>query len=204
MTLRYIFARALKKLQGTAVTGSSIHREAKVNAGSHVVNTRMDRYSYCGYDCEIVEADIGAFCSIAGRVAIGGARHPEAWVSTSPAFHFGRGSIRKDLARLDYDAASPRTRIDSDVWIGYGAMVRSGVHIGVGAVVGMGSVVTKDVAPYTVVAGNPAREIRRRFDEPTVTRLLDSRWWELPGETLERLAGLFNDPEAFLKEIEKP
>ena len=120
----------------------------------------MGRYSYCGYHCTLIRCRIGRFCSVADNVSIGLASHPMEWVSTSPAFYHGRDSIPKDLASLDYDPAPAETVIGNDVWIGAGTFIRPGVTVGNGAVVGMGSVVTRDVAPYTIVAGNPARVIR--------------------------------------------
>ncbi len=94
-------------------------------------------------------------------------------------------------ARHDY-SLKLRTVVDSDVWIGEMALIKAGVHIGVGAVIGMGSVVTRDVEPYSVVAGNPARIIRKRFDDETIKALLDSlEWWTLPDSKLKGNRCLF-------------
>ena len=89
------------------------------------------------------------------------------FVSTSPVFLSHRDSVKAKFSRFDY-LDLPRTRIGSDVWIGHGAHVRAGVEIGHGAVVGMGSVVTKDVPPYSVVGGNPARVLRMRLSEENI------------------------------------
>lgn len=117
-------------------------------------------------------------------VSVGLAKHPMTWVSTSPAFYCGRGSIPKNLAVLDFCSDAPKTVIGHDVWIGKGVFIKGGVEIGNGAIIGMGSVVTKDVPPYTIVAGNPAREIRLRFTPPlrTHTPLPPSlfRGWRIP------------------------
>ena len=83
--------------------------------------------------------------------------------------------------RLPFDAAKP-IHIGHDVWIGYGAIIMDGVTIGTGAVVAAAAVVTKDVPPYAIVAGVPARIIRYRFDDDTIRRLLESRWWDFPEE----------------------
>jgi len=125
---------------------------------------------------------IGRYCSIALEVTIFlGYEHNVSWVSTYPF---------PDPLLLGYfpEAASirghPRTRgpvvIGNDVWLGHGATVLSGVTIGDGAVVGARSVVTSDVPPYSVVAGSPARVVRRRFDDDSVSRLLELRWWDWP------------------------
>ncbi len=95
----------------------------------------------------------------------------------------------------------PRTTVGSDVWIGHGAKIRAGVNIGHGAVIGMGSVVTKDVAPYTVVAGVPAKEIGKRFDAELIEGLLASQWWNYDDEKLKRAAVYFAEPREFLKRV---
>ena len=78
------------------------------------------------------------------------------------------------------------TVIGADVWIGHQAVLMPGVQIGPGAIIAAHSVVTRDVAPYTIVAGNPAREVKRRFDPATIDRLLDIAWWDWPAERITR------------------
>lgn len=153
----------------------------------------MERHSYCGYDCSILNCDVGAFCSISNFVSIGGVAHPLHFVSTSPVFLSHKDSVKTKFARHEYLPVL-RTSIGHDVWIGERALIKAGVRIGHGAVIGMGSVVTKDVEPYAIVAGNPARFLRFRFDEIVVQGLLDLQWWNLPEAELEKLGSLFNDP----------
>lgn len=202
MTLSYLWAKLWKKLPGSAIRASALEKPCKVNAQSTVIGTSMGRYSYCGYGCNLINCQIGRFCSIADRVSIGLAGHPMEWVSASPAFYHGRGSIPKDLAALDYDSFPQQTVIGNDVWIGQNVLVKPGVTIGDGAVIGMGSVVTKDVPPYGVVAGNPARLVRLRFAPELAERLERSKWWDLEPAALKRYAHLMSDPEAFLKALE--
>ena len=202
MTLSYFWAKLMKKLPLSAIRDCQLEQPCKINAQSTVLSSTMGRYSYCGYGCTLLHCEIGRFCSISDNVAAGLAGHPMDWVSTSPAFHFGRGSIPKDLAALSYDASAPRTVIGNDVWIGRNVLIKPGVTIGNGAVVGMGSVVTHDVPPYAVVAGNPARTVKFRFAPELAERLEASRWWELEPSVLKKYAPLVNDPEAFLREIE--
>jgi virginiamycin A acetyltransferase len=93
------------------------------------------------------------------------------------------------------------TRVGNDVWIGYGSTVMPGVTIGDGAIVGSCSVVTKDVPPYAIVGGNPAKVIRYRFDEVTIARLLELRWWDWPIERITaRLADLCSEDVSALLE----
>lgn len=196
----YLYAKTVKKIRWNATLNSKIHKTARIESGSLVVQSSMDRFSFCGYDCLIVNCTIGSFCSIASNVSIGGASHPLTWVSTSPAFYKGRDSISKRLASLEYGESKIKncTVIGNDVWIGEGAMIKAGVNIANGAVVGMGAVVTKDIGPYEIWAGNPARCIRKRFSEELIVRLEKSFWWDWPEEKLRRYAMFFDSPEKLL------
>ncbi len=196
----YYWSKILRKIRGSAIRHSTIHPTSKVEPGSSFIDSRMGRHSFCGYDCEIAATDIGHFCSIANYVAIGGGRHPIEWVGTSPVFYEGRDSVSKKFSAFP---RSPQMRvlIGSDVWIGYRAIVAQGVTIGDGAVVGAGAVVTRDVPPYAIVAGSPARLIRYRFDEALREALLASQWWEKSDATIEQCAAYIRDPEQFLKKL---
>ena len=199
MNCIYLWNKILKKMRGCAIRNSQIHSTSKVEAGSHVVNSTMDKYSFCGYDCKIINCKIGSFCSIADEVIIGGAQHPIEWVSTSPVFYKGRDSVKKKFSEFDRPE-EPHTIIENDVWIGDRAIIKGGVHIGNGAVIGMGSVVTKDVGDYEIWAGNPARCIRKRFS-PDVSEALNSmRWWNLSEKELAKDAVNIRFPEKFLNE----
>ena len=136
----------------------------------------MGRHSFCGYDCEITNTEIGSFCSIANNVIIGGGMHPMDWVSTSPAFYIGRDSVKAKFATHTREPVK-KIIIGHDVWIGQYALIKQGITVGTGAVIGMGSVVTKDVEPYSIVAGKPACLINHRFNEDIVQKLLHSKWW---------------------------
>jgi len=194
----YAMARLQKKLCLSAIKRSTIHRTSVAEAGCQIVDSEMGRHSFCGYSCIILNSEIGAFCSIADQVYIGGSHHPMHFVSTSPVFLSHRDSVKAKFSRHEYEQML-RTVIGNDVWIGYGAKIRAGVTIGHGAVVGMGSVVTRDVPPYTIVAGNPAREIRKRFAPKVCMGLLKTEWWALSDEKLKEAAQLFQDPEEFLR-----
>jgi acetyltransferase-like isoleucine patch superfamily enzyme len=198
----YLWAKLLKKSRGSACKGSEVHKSSKIESGSNVRNSTMDRHSFCGYDCEIFNTDIGAFCSIGNRVVIGPGRHPIDWISTSPVFYEGRDSVRAKFATHSRPEL-PRTQILNDVWIGHGAYISAGVVIGNGAVIGMNAVVTKDVDDYAIVAGVPSKLLRFRFTPTTRERLLASRWWELGDREIIAIAHLAKDPDAFLAAIEQ-
>lgn len=121
--------------------------------------------------------EIGSYCSISDSVTIMlGGEHRTDWVTTYPFSH-----LFPDAAKFK---GHPHTRgdivIGHDVWIGYGALILSGVHIGNGAVVAARSVVRSDVEPYSIVAGNPSRHVKFRFDESTVEALEKIAWWNWP------------------------
>lgn len=144
----------------------------------------------------LAPCSIGAFCAIGPEVMIyGQAEHPLDSPSSYP--------FRSHYFMADAPPAQPRTRgpvrIGNDVWIGSRAIILSGVSIGDGAVIGAGAVVTRDVPPYAVAAGNPARVVRLRFAPEIVTRLLQIRWWDWPDEKIRRYEPLlYGDMAAFL------
>ena len=199
--LAYLYAKLLKKLRGSALRSSLVHKSSKVESGSTLVNSKIERHAFCGYDCVIINAIVGPFTSIGTRVTIGGASHPMQFVSMSPAFLSHKDSIKTKFARHIY-LPELLTRIGADVWIGDGAFIKSGISIGPGAVVGMGAVVTRDVPAYAIVAGNPARIVRYRFSGDICERLLRSKWWDLNDSKLLTLGPLINNSAAFLESVE--
>lgn len=120
---------------------------------------------------------IGKFCQIATgvRFIMNGSNHAMNGFSTYPFKVFGAAWVEKDRMQV---VSKGDTVIGNDVWIGNGATIMQGVKIGDGAIIGTNSLVTKDVEPYTIVGGNPAKEIRKRFDEETIRLLLAVKWWE--------------------------
>lgn len=166
-------------------------------------NIRVGRYSYysgyyhghCFDDCArflspddgVDKLIIGSFCSIGSGAAFimaGNQGHRSDWISTFPFFWMPEVPAFADAAN-GFQAAGD-TIIGNDVWIGSEAVIMPGVTIGDGAIIGTRSVVTKDVAAYTVVGGNPSRVIRNRFDDIETARLLELRWWDWSDEHLQR------------------
>ena len=202
MSLSYIYSKILKKLRGNAIRNSRIDKTAVIYSGSSVSSSIIKKYSYCGYDCSISNTVIGAFCSISDHVVIGGAEHPMQWISTSPVFENVKHSGPTKRFSIHNLPPIKQTIIGNDVWIGHAATVKQGVCIGDGAVIGTGAIVTKDVPPYAIVVGCPAKIIKYRFNEETINRLLSLQWWNLSDDKLILLAPYIQDPKLFIDKLE--
>jgi len=152
----------------------------EVGARTILLDVEMGDYSYVVNDSQMTYTTVGKFCSIAAMTRINPGNHP---MHRATQAHFTYRASAYFDGEAD-DAAffawrkSHRVHIGHDVWIGHGAIVLPGRRIGIGAVIAGGAVVTKDVPDYTIVAGNPARPIRRRFSEETAERLVRLCWWD--------------------------
>jgi virginiamycin A acetyltransferase len=147
---------------------------------------------------------IGKYCAIAAgtRFIMSGANHHTAGVSTFPFTIFGGEWAEKtiDIA-LDIPSRGD-TVVGNDVWFGYQSLVMPGVRIGDGAIIATGALVTSDVAPYTIVGGNPARPVKRRYDDADVERLLRATWWDWPTELVtEHVRTIMSGTPADVEEI---
>ena len=157
----------------------------EIGARSKFIESVLGDYSYMVNDSDAIYADIGKFVNIAAHVRINPGQHP---MGRASQHHFQYRSAAYELGEDDADffawrADSP-VRIGHDVWIGHGAVIMGGVTIGTGAVIGAASVVTRDVAPYSIVAGSPARELRQRFPEDIQAALGRIAWWNCPHDRL--------------------
>ena len=141
----------------SSIKCSQVDKKATITYNVKFYNSKIGKYSYVSNDCNIFHTNIGKYSSIALGCNIGGGGHPIHWVSTSPIFTKNNAFTNK-YAHFKFEAYK-ETNIGNDVWIGAGSFVKSGVTISDGAIVGMGSVVTHDIPPYEIWAGNPARHI---------------------------------------------
>ncbi len=188
---------------GCTITDSAFGAYVEIGAGSRVAHSRIGDYSYCDRYADIANADVGKFANIASFVRIGATDHP---LHTAACHHFlYRSDDYWDDAEKDAGffahRQSRRATIGHDTWIGHAAMIKPEVTLGHGAVVASGAIVTKDVAPYTIVAGNPARKLRDRQPPEIAERLIALAWWDWPHDALRMALEDFRrlDAEDFLE-----
>lgn len=172
---------------------SVVSKNAKIHRGAKVFNSEIGDYSYMTRGSSAVYARIGKFCSIGHGSAIGLGHHSLDKLSTSPIFTEKVNGTGHSWTNSTLEYPYKKVTIGNDVWIGSRVMVMGGVKIGNGAVVAAGSIVTKDVPPYAIVAGVPARIIKYRFDEKIVSELLQIKWWDYPDIKLKNVLDLFQD-----------
>lgn len=188
------------------VQDSHLGAYCEVGARTLLTEVTMDDYSYIVNDGQMTYTEVGKFCSIAAMTRINPGNHP---MQRATQAHFTyRASAyfpgEPDEAEFFDWRRGNRVHIGHDVWIGHGAIILPGRSIGIGAVIAAGAIVTKDVPAYTIVAGNPARIIRRRFPEDIAERLIQLAWWNWSHETLRTTLPDFRKVaiEAFLDKYE--
>ena len=176
----------------------------KVGPNTILRDCSVGRFTYFAADSVILNSQIGAFCSIGPEIRIGLGRHPTRdYVSTYPSFYSPHPSGRITFGvSTDFPEYLP-IEIGNDVLISSRCIILDGVKIGDGAIVGAGAVVTRDVADYTVVAGSPARVVRRRFTDEKIAFLRELRWWERDTEWIAKHAPMFRDIELLVQTLSK-
>jgi len=200
--LKFLYAHFIKCLWIPEVRDSAVSPKAKLCRGTSFKNSSIGKYSYVAPNTEIIHTKIGNFTSIAGDCLIGPGSHPVSWGSLSPVFCKGRNALDFHFSDHEYDSFR-ETEIGHDVWIGAKTVVIAGVKIGHGAVVATGAVVTKDIPPFEIWGGVPARFIRDRFPEDVKKMLLECSYWDWPDEKIRLLAADINDLERFLEKLKE-
>ncbi len=181
------------------VLDSAVDDRARLFPPYFLHKSSVGRYSYLSKNASVSCTEIGSFCSIGPNFISGWGIHPLNGLSTSPMFYSTEKQNGFSLAAENKIEERKMIRIGNDVFIGMNVMVLDGVTIGNGAVIGAGTVVSKDVAPYTIVAGNPMRVLRKRFDDETIRHLSAIEWWNWSDERLKEVEQHFFSPEDFIR-----
>lgn len=167
---------------------------------SRLRDTEIGSYSYVARDCQIYNTTVGKFTCIGPNVMTGMGAHPSSgFVSIHPLFYSTIGQS-SGLVIVDENLFDefPRTEIGNDVWIGNNVVIKYGIKVGDGAIIGAGAVVTKDVEPYSIVGGVPAKLIKYRFTKEQIAFLLRFRWWDKDLDWLKTNKDFFQHIERFM------
>lgn len=176
-------------------------------SNTRVYRSKVGMFTYISSNSLISNTKIGRYSSIGSWVSTGIGRHPTNFVSSHPLFH--STSVSESLGFTSYNLEGEKfethkilesgfyVEIGSDVWIGDRVLIMDGIKIGDGAIIGAGSIVNKDIEPYEVVAGVPARHIKYRFQKSEIEFLISLKWWEKDQEWIKKNANLFSDISNF-------
>lgn len=189
----FTFSLCHKGVSKSALIHSNcvISKKARVYMKSRLNGVKMDDYSYIGKNSILHNTNIGKFTSISDCCVIGLPGHPTNHLSTSPIFTAPFNALRETWVKENVYKAGINVEIGNDVWIGYGVMIPNNIKVGDGAIVAAGAVVTKDVPPYAIVGGVPAKVIKYRFSESKINKLLKMQWWDKPYEEIKKNLDLF-------------
>lgn len=177
------------------------HKTSEIRRFAKLKQSKVGKYSRINPDCKLSNTTVGNFTAIGRDSTSGLGRHPMNYVSTQNIFYKKNNMNNKWVKKIDYPPLP--IHIGNDVWIGVEVMILDGVTIGDGAVIGARSVVTKDVPPYAIVVGQPAKVIKYRFDNEVIDRLLEIKWWNLTDEEITEKVNFFREPKISLEIINK-
>ena len=205
--LRWLVKAVLLHLRHASITVEYMADAQRSVFGKHntlrkycrIRNARLGDYSYVGRESQVYEAEVGKFTCIGPRVTIGPGEHPTDRVSIHPMFYSTMGQSNPVIVASNSFDEMPVTVIGHDVWIAQGAILRSGIRIGNGAIVAAGAVVVKDVPAYAIVGGVPSKVIGYRFDEERRQKLEELQWWNWSEEQLRSAVTEMNQPDLFFK-----
>ena len=188
---------------GSRVRQSIVGEYCRIDRQNLLLGVTLGDRSYTGPWNMIFHTKIGKYCSISYGVTIGPPDHNYSRISSHPFIYNPEYGLTEEVATLRDEKFSKPCTIGNDVWIGCNATILRGVKVGDGAVIGANSLVNRDVPPYAIVGGVPARIIRYRFDERVVEQLLRIRWWDWSDEKIRAHIALFQQDNISVEELEE-
>lgn len=203
---RCVFKHGSQISMGTIFGGNNL-----IGENTKFVNSSIGYSSYISHYCDMPNTIIGKFCSIGKNVKVIYGSHPtKTFVSTSPLFYSTKSThdFKKKFTKVDkfeeykYAVHNKFVQIGNDVWIGDNVSIMQGVKINDGAIIGANSIVTKDILPYAVAVGNPAKIIKYRFNEKEINSLMNLKWWDKDIKWIESNSEKFENIEKLIGKIE--
>ena len=202
--LRSIYYKLKTLGENNLKIGKNVHFKNCVFEGENYLannvilkNSRLGYLSYIGAKSNLNLVEIGKFSSVGPNVLIGLGEHPTNRLATHPVFYKNFKHTNINFIGIQDFTEYRQTRIGSDCWIGSNTIIRGGVTIGDGAIVAAGSIVTKDIEPFSIVGGNPAKLIRYRFSNTKINEILANKWWNWDLKDLQRHIELFSEGKSF-------
>ncbi len=187
--------------QKNSIKNSLINKDSKLYAPYSIIDSNVDCSTYISKNSMISMTDIGKFCSIGPNFLCGYGIHPTNGISTSPSFYSTSKQNGISFCTNNKITERKRIQIGNDVFIGMNVTILDGVNIADGAIIAAGSVVVKNVEPYQIVGGVPAKHIRYRFNSEQISKLLEIKWWDWKQEDLKKVEQNFFNIEKFLEEF---
>lgn len=183
-------------------SSTTFTKKTHIRSLSKLRNVKIGEYSRIGFMCSIENSTIGRFTAIGKNCNINLGQHPTNYLTYHSIFYRkGNWGFHDDwVGNIEFETKQP-VIIENDVWIGINCIVMGGITIGNGAIVAAGSVVTKDVPPYSIVTGVPAKVIKYRFSEDIIKRLLEIKWWHLTDNEITNLLPIFHTKNITLDKL---
>ena len=185
----FLFKNGKKNIQidyMSHITNSKMEENTTIYQYVRLHNVKLNSFSYISNHSTLIGVNIGKFCSIGPNCRIGLGIHPtKDFVSTHPIFFSSQSHVGLQFTKKTFIKEFDNINIGNDVWIGANVLIKDGVSIGDGVIIGANSIVTKNIAPYAIVAGNPAKLIRYRFSKNQIDYLLEFQWWNYDIKSLK-------------------